>query len=121
MTDDTLLLRQIHPAFIQNERVTSQAFTPTPKDARKLSVYDGDQFTAEESWRHFTHRALNSAGVLAVSVLECVELQLQVAPTPEVFEGHVDIDFIGITEKSVKAAAKHLRMRASKRGWLYRA
>ena len=53
MTDDTLLLRQIHPSFVQSGRVTSQAFRPTPKDEFLLSVYDGDRIEAQASWRHF--------------------------------------------------------------------
>lgn len=68
MNLETLLLRQINPSFIQNGRVTSQAFRPTPKDENKLSVYDGDQITPEDSWRHFTLNPLcSSAGVMAVS------------------------------------------------------
>ena len=47
MTGTTLLLRQIHPSFVQDGRVTSQAFRPTPKDESLLSVYDGDQITPE--------------------------------------------------------------------------
>ena len=42
MTPDTLLLRQIHPSFMQYGRVTSLAFRPTPKDEGFLSVGDGD-------------------------------------------------------------------------------
>jgi hypothetical protein len=54
MNAQTLLLRQIHPSFVQQGRVTSQAFRPTPKDESKLSMYDGDQITPEASWRHYT-------------------------------------------------------------------
>jgi hypothetical protein len=71
VTDETLLLRQIHPVFIQNDRVTSQAFRPTPKDHGQLSVYDGDMISAEESWKHHTGLGLESEGVLAVTVREC--------------------------------------------------
>ena len=40
MNSKTILLRQIHPIWIQQGRVTSQAFRPTPKDENKLSVFD---------------------------------------------------------------------------------
>ena len=43
MTPDTLLFRQVNPGWIREGRVTSQAFKPTAKDEKKLSVYDGDQ------------------------------------------------------------------------------
>jgi len=42
MNSDTLLLRQINPFWFQNGRETSQAFRPTPKDEKLLSVYGGD-------------------------------------------------------------------------------
>lgn len=74
MSPETLLHRQIHPAFVQKERVTSQAFKPTPKDEQKLSVYDGDQITAKACWEHFTERGFASAGVLSVSVEECTSV-----------------------------------------------
>jgi hypothetical protein len=76
VTDQTLLLRQIHPSFIDRDRVTSQAFRPTEKDRGKLSVYDGDLISAEGSWKHYTARVLKSAGVLAVTVGECAAEQL---------------------------------------------
>ena len=56
MNNDTLLLRQVHPSWIQNGRVTSQAFTPTPKDNGHLSSYDGDMISAEAAWRHYTNK-----------------------------------------------------------------
>ena len=46
MTSETLLLRQIHPSFVQKGRVTSQAFRPTPKDEHLLSVDNGDKIAA---------------------------------------------------------------------------
>jgi len=120
VTDDTLLLRQAHPNFIHAGRVTSQAFTPTPKDANQVSAYDGDKFTPEASWMHYTSRGLSSAGVLGVSVRECAALQLQASPSSEVFEGHVSIDFTGIPRSSFKAKTKELTAYATQRGWQYR-
>jgi hypothetical protein len=38
LNDTTLLHRQINPSWVQQGRVTSQAFRPTPKDESKLSV-----------------------------------------------------------------------------------
>ena len=56
MTPQTLLLRQIHPSFIQAERITSQAFRPTPKDENKLSVDNGDQISADAAWQRFSRQ-----------------------------------------------------------------
>lgn len=54
MTLETILLRQAHPRFMEGEFPTSQVFYPFPKDDGKLSVYDGDQITAENAHRHYT-------------------------------------------------------------------
>jgi tRNA(Ile2) C34 agmatinyltransferase TiaS len=72
MTTQTLLLRQVNPSWVQAGRVTSQAFKPTQKDNKMLSVYDGDQIEPEASWRHYTEQLGHlSVGVLAVIVAEC--------------------------------------------------
>ena len=86
MNDETLLLRQVHPGFVRNERVTSQAFTPRPSDGNRLSVYDGDQIEPEAAWRHYTTlQSLESAGVMAVTLAECTALDLPVRSDPEPF------------------------------------
>jgi len=121
MNEATLLLRQIHPSFLQNDRVTSQAFRPTPKDEKKLSVYDGDLMTPGESYRHYTEELkLSSTGVMAVSVKECRVVDLEPVSNPEPFPEHVVIDFSGLSEKSIKTKAKLLKARDMARGWLYR-
>jgi len=116
----TLLLRQIHPDFIQNQRVSSQAFRPTPKDERKLSVYDGDLITPAEACKHYTKTLnLKSTGVLGVSVKECKECELPVTPDPAPFLEHVLIDFSGYSNKAIEKKAKQLKAKAEARGWLY--
>jgi hypothetical protein len=49
MKPETVLLRQVHPDFIPDGQLTSQAFMPFPKDDGQLSVYDGDQISAIDS------------------------------------------------------------------------
>ena len=121
MNDATLLLRQIHPGFLQNDRVTSQAFRPTPKDEKKLSVYDGDLTTPGQSYRHYTEELrLSSTGVMAVTASECRAIDLSPASDPEPFPEHAVIDFSGLSEKAIKTKAKILKSRAMARGWLYR-
>jgi hypothetical protein len=121
VTENTLLLRQIHPKFVQEGRVTSQAFKPTPKDKERLSVYDGDLIEPEPAWQHYTRTlGFESAGVLAVTCQECGEAKLPVGPDPEPFPEHVAIDFRGLSRGAVEKAAKKLRDKAERRGWLYR-
>lgn len=122
MNDETLLLRQVHLRFVQRDRVTSQAFTPRSTDGNRLSVYDGDQIEPEAAWRHYTTRqALESAGVMAVTVTECRGFDLPVWPDPEPFPEHAVIDFGALGRNAINRAAKRLRDAASRRGWRYRA
>jgi hypothetical protein len=120
MNAETLLLRQIHPHWIQEGRVSSQAFRPTPKDENQLSVYDGDRMTPEASWRHYTAQLkLSSVGVMAITQGQCAEQSLPVIPDGIPFPEHVLIDFSGMSKKAVERTAKVLTGYARTRGWLY--
>lgn len=121
MTPDTLLLRQIHPSFIQDGRITSQAFRPTPKDEFLLSVDDGDRISAEASWQRFTaNPACKSVGVQAVSKAECTAQELTVIedgiPHPEL----CSVDFTAFDKTAIEKKSKLLRAQAEKHGWLFR-
>ncbi len=122
MTGATLLLRQVHPSFIQAGRVTSQAFRPTPKDEGLLSVYDGDQITPAAAWDHFTRTlASASVGSLAVTVDECTAEQLAAKPDPEPFLEHVVVDFTALSDNQAEKKGKKLRVKAEARGWQHQA
>jgi hypothetical protein len=118
----TLLLRQVNPSWVQQGRITSQVFKPTPKDRQRLSVYDGDQVTALEAWEHFTTElGFASIGVLAVSMKECETLALQAEPDPEPFPAHAVIRFDTCPSSQIEKKAKRLKAFAEARGWLYQA
>lgn len=120
MNATTLLLRQVHPNFVQNGRVSSIVFRPTPKDEQKLSVYDGDQISPNESWEHYTRNLeLCSRGVVAVSKEECEDVCLLVSPDPEPYPEHVVIDFSAYSKGQTEKKAKLLKAKAATRGWLY--
>ena len=122
MNDKTLLLRQINPNFINADGVTSQAFRPTSKDDKKLSVYDGDQFSAQSSWIHFaTEINCKSKGVLGLIVCECKINNLSVKRDDDLFQGHVTVDF-SYYEKNedIRRLSRELRRMAVQRGWLYK-
>jgi hypothetical protein len=119
---DTLLHRQVNPSWVQQGRITSQVFKPTPKDQRRLSVYDGDQVTALQAWNHYTSElGLSSMGVVAVTVAECKGLDLTAEPDPEAFPSHAVIKFDTCTASQIERSAKRLKLHAESRGWLYRA
>lgn len=121
MTEDTILMRQINPAFLVDGRVSSAAFHPTPKDEGRLSVYDGDLINAQDSWNHFTAaQGYKSAGVQGVSVAECNAEGLPTESDTEAFDEHAVIDFNGLeTKGAVRRKSKSLRDYAIKRNWLF--
>lgn len=121
MRQQTLLLRQVHPSWIREGRVTSQAFKPTPKDAHRLSVSDGDQVSPQVSWEQHTKRGLASQGVLAVTVSECETSGLEVSsdPLPDQPD-HAIINFgTMVSNNQIEKVSKRLVSLAANRGWLY--
>lgn len=107
MTPETLLLRQIHPSFVQGGRVTSQAFRPTPKDDNLLSVYDADQISASESLQHFLAQPdCKSCGVMAISNGECAHEELVVIPDGVPFDSHVSVDFSAHPKGEIEKKSK---------------
>lgn len=111
MKGETLLHRQIHPSWVQNQIISSQAFhdessiaslafIPSPKDAKKLSVYNGDKFTPEESYLHYT-KNFPAAGVLSVTMDEVESIgDLSVYEDNIPFDGHSVIDYSKINSSN---------------------
>ena len=99
--------------------MTSQAFCPTAKDQQRLSAYDGDRISPEDSFKHYS-RSHESVGVLAVTVSECSALGLTVAPEPSLFPEHMTIDFAPFGRSQSKRAGKKLTELARARGWQFR-
>ncbi len=122
MRSETLLLRQIHPNFVQAGRVTSQAFRPTPKDEQRLSVDNGDLIEAEPAWTRFVSTpACSSAGVMAVSLAECEAQALTVIEDGDPYPEHCSIEFSAFEKREIERNAKHLSRQAQGRGWLFEA
>jgi hypothetical protein len=122
LNGDTLLHRQVNPSWVQQGRITSQVFKPTPKDNRRLSVYDGDQMTALQAWSHYTTElGFASVGVVAVTVAECEALGLTAEPDPEAFPAHAVINFDTCTPSQIEKKAKRLKAVGEARGWLHKA
>lgn len=119
--DEQTLHRQVHPSWVQDGRITSQAFTPTPKDAGLLSVYDGKQIAAEPSFIHYTTvQKLTAAGTVTVTAVEASAVGLPWRLDPEPFPEHAVIDYTGLpTAGKIKAKAQSLAERARQRDWTY--
>ena len=118
MHQTTLLLRQVHPSFVQANKIssqvfsiTSQVFRPTPKDQNQLSVYNSNKYTPQESHAHFTaiDTSYKSHGVVAVSVQECDMEGLKCEENNIPFDGHSFIDFNMLSGSQIEKKAKKLR------------
>jgi len=123
MTDQTLLLRQVHPKFLPEGELSSQAFMPFPKDDGKLSVDNGDLVTPQASYQHYTVKlGLESIGVWAVNgaEVESVGLLYRSDPVPT-NQAHAVIDFGTLAEKVCRKLAKKLKKFAACRDSLHRA
>jgi hypothetical protein len=114
LTDTTeMLYRQVHPSWVRDGRPSSQAFTPTKKDADNLSVDRSTLISAEDAFTlHVQGRRLESAGTWAVTVEECENLTLGCfsSPTtspPDIVDdpAHANIDFSGLPSRGRKEAA----------------
>jgi hypothetical protein len=122
MNDNTILLRQVHPNFFQNEELSSQAFYPFPKDNGRLSVYDGGKIVAKNAYLHYTTQLkFQSVGVWGVSCQEVIGAGLNslAAPLPN-FSEHAEINFGNTNDKTRRKLAKLLRNKAVERGCLYK-
>ena len=124
---EELLLRQVHPKFIVESRVTSQAFLPTEKDDKKLSVNRSSMVSAREAFDlHTKSNNLQSAGVWGVSVeevltLDSLSIESDPIETPIQDASHSLINFSKLSSESrIKATAKQLTAKARDRDCIYK-
>lgn len=122
MNAKTLLLRQAHPKFMAGDEITTQVFMPFPKDKGGLSVYDGDKISASDSHEHYTKNlGCESHSVWAVSKEEAEEEQTMVVSDPQPNSpSHALINFEAQTNNQLRKAAKKLKIKALKRGLLFK-
>jgi len=83
-----------------------------------MSVYDGDQIDAEDSYRHYTQVLKNeSDSVWAISKGEADAEGVPAAPDPlPDFPAHAKIDFNAKPAKDCRKIAKRLKALALGRG-----
>ena len=123
MEVSTIMLRQVHPSFMDGEEPTSQAFVPFPKDKDKLSVDDGTKTSPEAAYTHYTTvLKLSSTGVWGISETDVVSTGLTSGPDPLPDNpAHALIDFMGLSGKEQRKKAKLLLAFALERGCLHKA
>lgn len=123
-----LIYRQAHVNHVDESfQARSSVFNPLVtggqegKRLRVLSAYDGGQVTAESAYQHYTGElGLSSAGVVAVSVEECLERGIQVDFDGLGFPAHVTLRFPRLSRRETGLLADELIELAMARGWQYR-
>lgn len=96
-----LLHRQVHPSFVRNGRLSSQAFKPNSQDAGQLSVSRDALATAKMAYERYIARGRPSCGVWSVTVQECGQVGVMAYqdPLPD-DEAHALVDFAALPTKS---------------------
>ncbi len=101
---DSKMVNLVHKSFLQLQKIE-----------KKLSVYDGDQINAEDSWKHFTNTlGLSSKGTLAITVSEFEEEDLVVVPDSETFKEHTLVDFSDYSKNQIKSKAKKTKTKSTR-------
>ncbi|WP_159048209.1 hypothetical protein [Streptomyces sp. XY511] len=125
---DEKLWRQVHPVWVQDGRVTSQLFSPTPKDSGELSTTRSSIVSAESAHQHHTEAmGLKSVGVYSVSVSDVEDVDLLAVDDSKAEggdnrpPGHAFIDFKRVSSpKQIRKRASILRDKAESGGWRHR-
>ena len=125
--ENELLLRQVHPNFIVESRISSQAFLPTAKDDKKLSVNRSSMVSAQEAFDlHTKVKKLQSIGVWGVTVgeihaMDSLLIEYDPIEAPVQDRSHSLINFSKLSSESrIKATAKQLAAKARDRDCLYK-
>ena len=117
-----VLRRQVHPNFVHNGTISSQAFRPTPGDTGQLSVRR-ESLSAEDAFKdHCDTYGLKSAGTWGVSVGEVIEAGVRTiddSARTDAPKAHAYIDFRSLTASETQKVSKILKSRAHRRGRLY--
>lgn len=96
-----LLHRQVHPTFVCEGRLSSQAFKPSSKDAGQLSVSRGSLAAAKLAYERYIARQRLSCGVWSVTVDECIQAGVSTYDDPLTDDdAHALIDFASLPSKT---------------------
>lgn len=127
-----VMLRQVHPKFFVDGRVSSQVFRPEARDEGLLSVHQECMVTAKQAHDDHVADGFGTCGVVSVTVAQCasetielgvVEAPLSIADAPPDHRNdpaHAAIDFRGVGGKTAEKRGRRLATIAWAGGWRYR-
>ena len=117
------LHRQVHPSWLVEGHPSSQAFTPTPKDAGQLSVSRHKLADAQESYKRHAARGLETVGTWSLELSEVASVELSACEDPIVDDdpavaddAHAFVDFRAISRSKAEKVGKRLKAFAVARG-----
>lgn len=118
-----LMLRNVHPNFVDNGRVGSDGFAPSEQHDFKLSVDFNILSSPYESFvRHTELNGLPSAGVFGVTIGEFEDYKVECVADPEPANpAHALADFKevrAVAKSKVRKTGRALAAIATKRGKL---
>lgn len=119
---EELLHRNAHPAFVDNDRVSSQAFRRTDADEGQLSLQQNSKATPEVAFERYVATGLRSAGVWSVTITECGHLNLSAYDDPvEHDESHAVLDLTTYNVSQSRNLTDKLAAKARSRGCQFKA
>lgn len=100
-SSEELLHRQVHPTFLRDGRLSSQAFKPNSGDDGQLSVARGSLASAKAAYERYIARKRASCGVWSVTLTECAAVSAPAYADPlEDDDAHAVINFNEVATKS---------------------
>ncbi|WP_288266518.1 hypothetical protein [uncultured Bifidobacterium sp.] len=111
--------RNVHPEFITNGTVSSQAFRPSDNDNGQLSTARSSKVGAQQHYQEFTHFGHKSAGVYQISTNDIQEAGLRWVDNEANQEeslhmtGHAYLDYRIYSNSQIKKKARNLSRKAT--------
>jgi|ERR1043165_268038 hypothetical protein len=116
-----LLHRNVHPLFVLDNRITSQAFLLKKEDLGQLSVQQNSKASAKVAYERYTALGYQSAGVWSVAIAECDELTLKAYDDPlDNDDSHSIVDLTAYIPKQARKRTDKLSRKAQDRGCQYK-
>ncbi len=117
---DEILLRQTHPAWIDEGRPVSRHFLPNSNDEGRLSSDRSSLITPREAYEAYLVKSRKTAGTWGITVGEYGTVGLTCYSDPlDDNSAHAVIDFSSHDDKGQKSLSKKLYRKAVDRGCLY--
>lgn len=118
---EELLWRNVHPDWVDDGVLSSQAFRPNSGDDGQMSVGRSSVVSASDHFSEYVAVPNKSGGIWALSVQEVDDQSLRVvddskADPPPLLTGHAYVDFRDVGGKQEKKRGAKLRDRAAERG-----